>query len=158
MKIGLGIDTGGTCTDGVLYDLDTKEILASAKTPTTRQDLSVGIDNVLALLPAQLLTQVETVGLSTTLATNACVENKGGRSKVIFIGVDKDTVLQTGQNFGLPIDDSLIFIPCKKTLHGEILEAPDWAQVTEQLTEKVLLITDKRSRISSVPLLRSSFC
>ena len=100
MKIGLGIDTGGTCTDGVLYDLDTKEILASAKTPTTRQDLSVGIDNVLALLPAQLLTQVETVGLSTTLATNACVENKGGRSKVIFIGVDKDTVLQTGQNFG----------------------------------------------------------
>lgn len=135
LKIGLGIDTGGTCTDGVLYDLYTKEILASAKTPTTRQDLSVGIDNVLALLPAQLLTQVETVGLSTTLATNACVENKGGRSKVIFIGVDKDTVLQTGPNFGLPMDDSLIFIPCKKTLHGEILEAPDWAQVTEQLTE-----------------------
>ena len=28
--IGLGIDTGGTCTDAVIYDLDTKEILASA--------------------------------------------------------------------------------------------------------------------------------
>ena len=137
LKIGLGIDTGGTCTDGVLYDLDTKEILASAKTPTTREDLSLGIDNVLALLPAQLLTQVETVGLSTTLATNACVENKGGRSKVIFIGVDRETVQLTGKNFGLPMDDSLIFIPCKKTLRGEILEAPDWAQVTEQLKESL---------------------
>ena len=135
MKIGLGIDTGGTCTDGVLYDLDTKEILASAKTPTTREDLSVGIDNVLTLLPAQLLTQAETVGLSTTLATNACVENKGGRSKIIFIGVDKETVFQTGHNFGLPMDDSLIFIPCKKTLHGEILAPPDWTKVTWELTE-----------------------
>jgi len=135
LKIGLGIDTGGTCTDGVLYDLDTKEILASAKTPTTREDLSLGIDNVLALLPARLLAQAETVGLSTTLATNACVEGKGGRSKLIFIGMDKETVERTGKNYGLPMDDTLLYIPCKKTLRGEILEAPDWQQVEAQLAE-----------------------
>ena len=39
----LGIDTGGTYTDAVLADHATDEVLASAKSLTTPQDLAVGI-------------------------------------------------------------------------------------------------------------------
>ena len=36
MMLGIGIDTGGTCTDAVVYDLDTKEILGAGKALTTK--------------------------------------------------------------------------------------------------------------------------
>ena len=137
MKIGIGIDTGGTCTDGVIYDLQEKRILAAAKTPTTREDLSVGIGKVLDLLPPEQLGRAEMVALSTTLATNACVEHKGGRGKLIFLGIDRKTVEWSGRKFGLPMDDTLIFIECKETLQGRILEEPDWDKVEERLREEL---------------------
>ncbi|MGD2131076.1 MAG: hydantoinase/oxoprolinase N-terminal domain-containing protein, partial [Lysobacterales bacterium] len=64
----LGIDTGGTYTDAVLADRDSR-IVASAKSLTTRHDLTLGIDAVLDGLPAGLLDGVELVALSTTLST-----------------------------------------------------------------------------------------
>ena len=79
MKLGIGIDTGGTYTDAVVYDFETGEVLAGAKSLTTREDLSVGIGGALDKLPADLLRQAKLASLSTTLATNACVEGKGGR-------------------------------------------------------------------------------
>jgi N-methylhydantoinase A/oxoprolinase/acetone carboxylase beta subunit len=36
----LGIDTGGTYTDAVLLDHDTREVMASTKALTTRHDLT----------------------------------------------------------------------------------------------------------------------
>ena len=75
-KIGIGIDTGGTYTDAVIFDLEKKKVLASAKSLTTKQDLSIGIDSVLCKLEKEIIAQTEIVGLSTTLATNACVENR----------------------------------------------------------------------------------
>lgn len=138
MRIGIGIDTGGTCTDGVIYDLEHKTILDTAKTPTTRENLAVGIGNALDQLSGELLKQAEVVALSTTLATNACVENKGGRGKLIFLGMEEENVRRVGKSFGLPMEDgSLIFIPCKETLQGEILEEPDWAAVEQQLQEEL---------------------
>ena len=44
---GIGIDTGGTCTDAVIYDFETKEILATGKTLTTKENLEIGIANAL---------------------------------------------------------------------------------------------------------------
>ncbi len=87
MSIGIGIDTGGTYTDIVLFDRLTNKILATAKTPTTKSDLSVGIKNAIELLPSDLVKKAKVMALSTTLATNACVEKKGGRGKMIFVGV-----------------------------------------------------------------------
>lgn len=137
MRIGIGIDTGGTCTDGVIYDLQEKKILAAAKTPTTREDLSVGIGRVLDLLPGEQLRRAEMIALSTTLATNACVENKGGRGKLIFLGIDRKTVEWSGKKFGLPMDDTLIFIECKETLQGSVIEEPDWDMVEARLREEL---------------------
>ena len=101
MKIGIGIDTGGTCTDAVVYQFEKREVLAFGKTPTTKDDLSVGIGKALDKLPRELVDQAEIIALSTTLATNACVENKGGRAKLIFFGVDQMTVGRVGQEYGL---------------------------------------------------------
>ena len=90
--LGIGIDTGGTCTDAVIYDLDTREILATGKTQTTKSNLEIGIGKVLEQLPDDLLHKAEAIALSTTLATNACVENKGSRAKLLLIGAAPEMI------------------------------------------------------------------
>ena len=50
MNLILGIDTGGTYTDGVLLDHETKKVIASAKAFTTKEDLTIGIENCIKLL------------------------------------------------------------------------------------------------------------
>ncbi len=126
MKIGIGIDTGGTCTDAVVYRFENREILAAAKTPTTHGELHLGIGAALDGLPRELIDQAEVIALSTTLATNACVENKGGRAKLIFFGVSKANVERVGKDYGLTVDESIIFMDCKTRPSGDIVEEPDW--------------------------------
>ena len=89
MAIGIGIDTGGTYTDAVVYDFETKAVLAKGKSPTTTQDLAQGIGGALDTLPRGLLERAELVALSTTLATNACVEGKGGRARLVLMGTTR---------------------------------------------------------------------
>ncbi len=81
----LGIDTGGTYTDAVLLN-ETDGVLASAKSPTTRHDLTVGIRNAVQKLLLQDHPQISLVSLSSTLATNALVEGKGSPAGLILIG------------------------------------------------------------------------
>lgn len=131
MKIGIGIDTGGTCTDAVIYHFGERKVLAWAKTATTREDLSVGIEKALQQLPQKLTAEAEVISLSTTLATNACVENKGGRAKTIFFGANRDTVLRIGREYGLSDPGTLIFIDSKTKPDGQIVKEPDWQQFRE---------------------------
>lgn len=89
MRLGLGIDTGGTYTDAVIVDLDTEEVIAKAKSPTTYQDLSIGITGALDAVLAQggfLKKNVGLIGLSTTLATNSILQGRGGEVGLIGIG------------------------------------------------------------------------
>lgn len=89
MPIGLGVDTGGTFTDAAIVDLDSKKILSKSKSPTTYQDLSIGI---LGAIDGALEScgvspnDVDIVGLSTTLATNSILEGKGGEVGLLGIG------------------------------------------------------------------------
>ena len=87
--LGLGIDTGGTFTDAVIIDMATMEILAKAKSPTTYEDLTVGllgaVDGVIASGRFSV-EEIEMVGLSTTLATNSLLTGKGGKVGLICIG------------------------------------------------------------------------
>ena len=126
MRIGIGIDTGGTFTDAVMYDFDAKEILSSVKALTTKDNLSVGIGNALDGLPYDFLKKAEMIALSTTLATNACVENKGGRAKLLFIGVDKKVVEWVGRDYGLPASEEIFFLAAKSNSKGEVVQEPDW--------------------------------
>ena len=99
MTIALGIDTGGTYTDAVLVDHASGEVLAGDKALTTRHDLSVGIGQAVAAVfegngvsPAE----VDLVALSTTLATNAIVEGRGGPVCLLLIGYDPALIRQYG--------------------------------------------------------------
>lgn len=88
MRVGLGIDTGGTYTDAVAMDLDTGRVLSKAKSMTTREDLSIGIRGALAGLGANMVAEAGLVALSSTLATNSVVEGKGCRVGLVCIGGD----------------------------------------------------------------------
>ncbi len=90
MTIGLGIDTGGTYTDGVLMDMGSKKVLDWSKALTTRDDLTKGISETIEKLDPDLLREVSLVSLSSTLATNTVVEGKGCRVGVLSIGREYD--------------------------------------------------------------------
>jgi N-methylhydantoinase A/oxoprolinase/acetone carboxylase beta subunit len=126
MAIGIGIDTGGTFTDAVAYDLDRKRVLYAAKAQTTKEDLSIGIGNALDGLPRGMLENAEMVSLSTTLATNACVENKGGRARLVFIGVDSRSVQWVGAECGLPSIEEILFLEGDRDPAGTLRGYPDW--------------------------------
>lgn len=96
MPTYLGIDTGGTFTDAVVCDSQTKTILASAKSLTTRFDLSIGIADAISRLPAEHLGDVQLVALSTTLTTNSVVEGRGSPVCVLLAGYNAAQIKNSG--------------------------------------------------------------
>jgi N-methylhydantoinase A/oxoprolinase/acetone carboxylase beta subunit len=96
----IGIDTGGTYTDAAVIDQGRHQILASAKSLTTKGDLSIGVGAAMHEALAQCsdidLSSVKMVSVSTTLATNAVVEGHGSAVGVILIGFDDGMVEKTG--------------------------------------------------------------
>ena len=90
MSLVLGIDTGGTYTDGVVFDRVERQVLAKAKSRTTREDLSIGITRVIEAVEFDELDKIEVVSMSTTLATNAIVEGAGCEVGLIMLGYTPD--------------------------------------------------------------------
>ena len=88
-RYGLGVDTGGTFTDAVIVDLDDNTVVAKRKSPTTHEDLSIGLGNsVRAVFESCDIkpSDISVVGISTTLATNSILEGHGGEVGLILIG------------------------------------------------------------------------
>ncbi len=77
VRLGLGIDAGGTYTDVVVYDFEDGRVVAKSKALTTRWDYARGIREALDGVDAGLLGRVSLASVSTTLATNAIVEGQG---------------------------------------------------------------------------------
>ncbi|GAB6146910.1 hydantoinase/oxoprolinase N-terminal domain-containing protein [Desulfocicer niacini] len=90
MSFVLGIDTGGTYTDGIIMSRTNKKIIAKAKALTTRYDLSVGIRNCINDIDFNEFSDISVVSLSTTLATNAIVEGRGCEVGLLMIGFQPD--------------------------------------------------------------------
>jgi N-methylhydantoinase A/oxoprolinase/acetone carboxylase beta subunit len=88
----LGIDTGGTYTDGVLMASGSRRVLATQKSLTTKRDLSVGIEKVIEGIQIPDPSAVRLVSISTTLATNAIAEGKGKPVALFLIGYDPDLI------------------------------------------------------------------
>ncbi|MDR2724931.1 MAG: hydantoinase/oxoprolinase family protein, partial [Candidatus Adiutrix sp.] len=88
----LGLDTGGTHTDAVVYDPGPGRVLATAKALTTNHELSLGLINALKTISGLKwpggLAAIGRVNLSTTLATNAAAEGLGGRIGLVLIGYE----------------------------------------------------------------------
>ena len=128
-RYGIGIDTGGTYTDGVLVDLADQSVLATAKSPTTHFDLSQGIALCLRDLfqdaevkPAE----IDLVAVSTTLATNAVVESKGDPVGLIVAGYTRP--------LDLPVVSTL-FVEGGHTLQGEEETALDLDAVVRAVAQ-----------------------
>lgn len=103
-NLALGIDTGGTFTDGVIFNLDQKTVEAKTKVETTRHNLTLAINRCLDNLVVNLkekkgnqlnIRQIKMVSLSTTLATNAIVEGQGAEVGLIQIGFESRQGLPT---------------------------------------------------------------
>lgn len=83
--LGLGVDAGGTFTDAVLIDLDTGDVIAKAKAPTTHHDLTGAIADAVGRLDRRRFAEVRLVAISTTLATNAIVEGRGAKVGLLLM-------------------------------------------------------------------------
>ena len=93
MHYGLGIDAGGTYTDAVIVRGSDGAIVDAKKSFTTYPDIQQGIQNVLDSLDQQYLKDVNLVSVSTTLSTNALLENTGRPVGLILVGeqpIDKE--------------------------------------------------------------------
>lgn len=134
----LGIDTGGTYTDAVIYDEATATVVAKAKSPTTHHDLSIGICGAIdAVLAAADVTaeHIELVSLSTTLATNALVEGKGRPVCAVIIGFDGDVLERAGLGEALGADPVVILAGGHDPHGGEVA-----ALDTERLAVEVAAV------------------
>ncbi|MBQ9043595.1 MAG: hypothetical protein IJ111_12375 [Eggerthellaceae bacterium] len=131
--IRLGIDTGGTFTDAVVVDTDDMSVLAHVKSLTTKGDLTRCITKVLDGLPRDVLMRAEQAALSTTLATNACVEGKGGRAKLIIVGTTDEVLhrVDAQGKFGIPYSDVLA-VDFKGSYDGNDVVIPDWEELYRQ--------------------------
>jgi N-methylhydantoinase A/oxoprolinase/acetone carboxylase beta subunit len=99
-EIWIGLDTGGTYTDAVALNGE-RCVIASAKALTTHWDLSIGlgraIRGVLERLPEGIRREhISLVSVSTTLATNAVVENRFSPICTILVGFDDQMVERSG--------------------------------------------------------------
>ena len=135
MAVLLGIDTGGTFTDAVLFDTaapidagaqpdrSKDRILAVAKAPTTPHDLAVGLRAaVAAVLTAGARLGVGSrdivlVSVSTTLATNAIVEGHGRPAAVLAFGFGRDELTRAGLDRVVAPDHVAVF-PGGHDAHG----------------------------------------
>jgi N-methylhydantoinase A/oxoprolinase/acetone carboxylase beta subunit len=118
-KYIIGIDTGGTYTDTVLLARTSGKVLAKAKVPTTHFDLARGAGEALHKLLAGSVaapSDILSVCISSTLATNSVVENKGARVAVIVIGYVR--------HFKLPVK-AVVFVKGGHNIDGKEEEPLD---------------------------------
>ncbi len=112
-KYIIGINTGGTFTDAVMLDEVTGKITHTVKEPTTHQNLATGTAKALTRLIQESEIkpeQIQNVAVSSTLATNSVVENRGAQVAVIVIGFVK--------HFKLPVK-AVVFVKGGHKITGE---------------------------------------
>jgi len=113
MALLLGIDTGGTYTDAVLFDEQRAPdpVVAKAKALTTRDDLAIGIDGAIGAVLEESGADAGSIALcsiSTTLATNALVEGVRRRICLIFAGFDEADLHRSGLGEALGTDPVIL--------------------------------------------------
>ncbi len=138
----LGVDTGGTYTDGVLFDHESRRVLATSKTPTTPEDLQECILGALDKLLPEDRSQIGLVSISTTLATNAIAEGKGYPVGLILLGYDPELAarFRFDERFGTR---RVAYVRGGHTLYGTeqapldadgvVRAASEWAQDVDAL-------------------------
>jgi N-methylhydantoinase A/oxoprolinase/acetone carboxylase beta subunit len=94
-SVVLGIDAGGTYTDAVLYDSRSERVVSKNKALTTKDDLTRGISEAIDGLDRRRFGRVSCVAMSTTFATNALAEERGGTVALMVLpcpGFDREMI------------------------------------------------------------------
>lgn len=134
MSLLLGIDTGGTYTDAVLFH-EEGGVVASAKSLTTRHDFAIGIgqsiEKVIATAKADP-NEIALVSMSTTLATNALVEGQGGRVCLLMIGFDESSLQRNGLQEAVK-EDPVLFLDGGHDGQGDSIAGLDEKKLKKQL-------------------------
>jgi N-methylhydantoinase A/oxoprolinase/acetone carboxylase beta subunit len=139
MPILLGIDTGGTYTDAVLLDVE-GGIRGTAKSPTTKNNLTIGIENAVRAVLPDGIPPIQLVSLSSTLATNAIVEGKGNPACLILIGYDPD-VLDSEEFKRIQSDNPVVFVKGGHALSGKEREPLDRKGLREAILSNAPLVS-----------------
>ena len=88
----LGIDTGGTYTDAVVFAPGDKKVIATAKVATNHRQLADSVTRALETVLQEgdiAPEKLARLAISTTLATNAVVEGRGSRVGLFIIGTTR---------------------------------------------------------------------
>ncbi|HHY06148.1 MAG TPA: hydantoinase/oxoprolinase family protein [Clostridia bacterium] len=119
----IGIDIGGTFTDGVI--ISEQKVIKSIKVPT-QEDISHSIENALKQIMGDIAPQkIKQVTLSTTLITNLIMEDKLAKTGLLLFPGPGANPQQL--NFACPykiLDGAVDY-------RGRIIELIDWAEVEE---------------------------
>src|SRR5438105_7647622 len=151
----LGVDIGGTFTDGVLINEETGEIWTD-KVSTTPQDSSEGfleVTNRLKQRAALDPTQFHYIIHATTIATNALIERRGARVALLVTAGFRD-ILEIGRQvrhelYNLQTDKPPPLVPREFCL--EVVERIDHAgRILEPLDESSVTAAAERLRAKEV--------
>lgn len=126
MSFILGMDTGGTYTDGVIVNSSERKIVCKAKALTTKEDLTIGIKNCIDNLDFDKMEDISLVSLSTTLATNAIVEGRGASVGLIYMGTELDEDVPA---------EIAAKVKGRFDIMGRLQEDPDPKEVREALSK-----------------------
>jgi N-methylhydantoinase A/oxoprolinase/acetone carboxylase beta subunit len=140
----VGIDTGGTYTDGVLFEHRSRQVIRSSKSLTTREDLTQGITAALEGLQIDHPSEVKLVCISSTLATNSIAESKGRRVGLLLVGYDRELVrsYHLESKFPTPYFE---YFRGGHTVHGDEQERPDleslaaWVRANEKRVDALAI-------------------
>jgi N-methylhydantoinase A/oxoprolinase/acetone carboxylase beta subunit len=133
-RLVLGIDTGGTYTDGVLLAYDSREVLATHKSLTTKRDFALGIERVIEGIAIEDPSEIRMVSVSTTLATNAIAEGKGKRVALLLVGYDPELIssFNLGARFATP---NYYYFAGGHDLYGREKEELDLPAILDKVSE-----------------------
>lgn len=126
----LGIDVGGTFTDGIV--LDGSRVVKTAKKPTRRDELEQTLMSVLdELLEAAPATRIQRAVFSTTLVTNLIATGRAEPAALLLIpgpGMPRESFMMFPDSY---------FLQGSIDFRGRMVESLDPAE-TEQVINRVL--------------------
>ena len=131
LPLFLGLDTGGTYTDAVLFD-PARGVLAAAKSLTTKHDLTIGLQGAVEGVLGQAGEDIAMVGLSTTLATNAIVEGHASPICLLLAGYEPSALDRAGLRQALA-GDPVVFIGGGHGPQGDEQQPLDLAAAAEAI-------------------------
>ncbi len=134
-RYALGVDIGGTFTDFALMNLQSGEVHA-AKVLTNYQDLARGVLDGVRQLASRVpdsTAAIERVIHGTTLATNALIQRKGGKTALLVTRGFRD-VLALGRESRFDIYDINIELPAALVPRKHVYEIEERIDHTGKVT------------------------